>query len=70
MNLDQAKKQIYKELNVFHKFCYYGNRNQNEEFEGTIIKTFPSVFIIKLVDGSIKSFSYNDFIISCIKIIY
>lgn len=68
MNLNYAKEQVKQKIGVYSKFIYKGARNQIEEFEGTIIKCYPSVFIIKTSDNIIKSFSYNDFIIKNIKI--
>lgn len=44
-------------------FKYNGSRNQIEEFDGVIDKTYNSVFTIRLNDNNeIKSFSYNDII--------
>ncbi len=68
MNLNYAKEQVKQKIGVYSKFIYKGARNQIEEFEGAIIKCYPSVFIIKTSDNIIKSFSYNDFIIKNIKI--
>ena len=70
MNLDDAKRNISKYLNKKCRFIYKGTRNQTEEFEGKIIKMFPSVFTIELSDGSIKTFSYADYVIKSIKIVF
>jgi len=69
MNLNYAKERVKEKLGIYSKFIYKGSRNQIEEFEGTIVKCFPSVFIIKTNDNVIKSFTYNDYIIKNIKII-
>ena len=69
MNLDAAKRLVKEKLNIPLKFIYKGMRNQVEEFEGKIIKCYPSIFIIQTNNNIIKSFSYNDFIIKNIKII-
>ena len=69
MNLDFVKNNIAKELGISHHFLLSGSRNQIREFEGTIIKVFPAIFIIELKDGSILSFSYGDYVIKNIKII-
>lgn len=69
MNLDYAKNKIKEKLGIPLKFIYKGARNQVEEFEGTIVKCFPSVFIVETTDNVIKSFTYNDFIIKSIRII-
>jgi uncharacterized protein Veg len=64
MNKNTAKSFVFNNLNVRHKFIYKGMRNQNEEFYGVICNMYPAIFLIKLDDGSIKSFSYNDIIIN------
>ena len=69
MNLDTARKLVHSELGKVHGFLYKGMRNQNEIFDGRIIKCYPSIFIIEANNGQIKSFTYNDFIIKVIRII-
>ena len=66
MNLDSVKAIIANELGIYHRFIFCGARNQVMEFEGKIIKVFPAIFIIELLDGSIKSFSYNFLLIMVI----
>ena len=68
MNLSTVKKSIMEMLGNHYHFVYRGSRNQVEEFDGIILKCFPSIFLIQLDDGTCKSFSYNDFIIKNIKI--
>ena len=63
MNLNNIKKLILKEINKNHHFIVFGIRNQVEEFDGSIIKCYPSIFLIETSDNSIKSYSYNDYII-------
>lgn len=70
MNLEYIKRKIKENLNVNHHFIYRGSRNLVDEFDGTIIKAFPSVFLIQKDDGSICSFSYSDFIMNNLQIIY
>ncbi len=69
MNLDRAKETINSYLGKKCSFVYKGARNQVEKFDGIISNCFPYIFIIKLDNGQVKSFSYNDFIIKNIKII-
>lgn len=69
MNIDCIKKIIQNEVGILHHFEFHGSRNQIEEFTGTIIKTFSSIFIIRLTDGSIRSYSYGDYIIKFLRII-
>ena len=69
MNLNYAKRIVNDNIFVRHHFFYKGVRNQSEEFDGKIIKAYPSIFIIELLDNTIKSFSYNDIIVGNIKIV-
>ena len=69
MNIDCAKKIIHQNIGVFHHFVYYGSRNQKEEFDGVISEAYPAIFIIRLNNGSIRSFSYGDYIIHHIEIV-
>jgi len=69
MNLNSIKNFVLKNVGLEHKFLYKGLRNQSEEFIGAIIKVYPSIFIIELNDGTIKSFSYNDVVINNLKIL-
>ena len=52
-------------------FKFNGARNQIEEFNGKIIKLYPSIFIVSLVgdNDTIKSFSYSDLITESVEII-
>lgn len=64
MNIEKVRDRInlYKGKTI--SFRFNGNRNQIEEFSGTITDTYPSIFIVKVVDnGIVKSFSYNDVLI-------
>ena len=64
MNIEKIKDKVDlcvgKELN----FRFNGARNQIEEFIGVIENTYPSVFIVRVInDNRIKSFSYSDVLI-------
>ena len=63
MNINYIRNKIFEQINIKHLFIYKGNRNQIEKFEGEIVKCYSRIFIIKLLNGAIKTFSYNDFII-------
>ncbi len=69
MNINTVKKHIQENMGVFHHFKFHGSRNQLEEFDGVITELYPAIFIIQLCDGSIRSFSYGDFIIHYIEIV-
>ena len=53
---------------LLKRFVFHGTRNQNEEFEGTIIKMYNSLFLVKTIDGQIRSYSYADVLISNLEI--
>lgn len=64
MNIEKVKNQIdsYKGQTV--KLRFNGSRNQIEEFSATIIDTYPSIFLVKVIDSmQVKSFSYTDVLI-------
>lgn len=64
MNIEKVRDRInlYKGKTINFKFN--GTRNQIEEFSGTIIDTYPSIFIVKVRDReTVKSFSYSDVLI-------
>ena len=68
MNLKYVRNKILLLLNQGYFFVYKGNRNQIESFTGTIEKCYSRIFIIRLNDQSIKSFSYSDIIIGNLEI--
>jgi uncharacterized protein Veg len=62
--IDKVKNKINLYKGKTFKFKFNGARNKIEEFDGTIIDTYPSIFIVKVIDNnSIKSFSYSDVLI-------
>ena len=69
MNLNRAKSTILGLIKKQLFFEYKGSRNQVEVFSGRIVKCYSSIFIVELDNKTIKSFSYNDFIIGNLKII-
>ena len=62
MNLKYIIEQVESKRFKRKKFIYKGIRNQKEKFIGIIKKCYPNIFIVELVNGRIKSFSYNDII--------
>ena len=64
MNIEKVKDRINLYKGKVIKFKFNGTRNKIEEFSGTIVDTFPSIFIVKVIDNNIvKSFSYSDVLI-------
>ena len=69
MIMDKVRNKILSLIGVRKHFIFYGARNQNDNFFGKIIKVFPAIFIIELDNGQIRSYSYNDVLISNLKIV-
>ncbi len=64
MNIEKVRSKISSYKGQTMQFRFNGSRNQIEEFSATIIDTYPSVFIVKVIDSSlVKSFSYSDVLI-------
>ena len=61
INTIKKKMVLYKDKKL--RFKYNGSRNQIDEFVGYIECLYPNIFTIRLIDGRIKSFSYNDVLI-------
>lgn len=67
--MNKIKNKVIENVGLKHKFIFNGSRNQVEEFEGVINKTYNKVFTI-LVDGhTLKSFSYSDVLTNNLEIV-
>ena len=69
MNLNYIRNKIFLLLNQRYSFVYKGNRNQTERFVGFIEKCYSRIFVIRVLDDSIKTFSYSDIIIGNLEIL-
>ena len=69
MNLSIVKNEIKNEIGKMHTFRCKLSRGQSLVFNGSITKCYPAIFIVSDDNGNIYSFSYNDYIISNIKIV-
>lgn len=69
MMIEKIRNKIIENVGVKHKFRFNGARNQIEEFDGVISKTYPAIFTILSDDNVIKSFSYSDVLTNNIEII-
>lgn len=64
MTIEKVKDRITMYKGKVISFKFNGTRNKIEEFTGTIVDMYPSIFIVKIVDNNIiKSFSYSDVLI-------
>lgn len=70
MNKDALREKIQQKEGNDYFFVFNRSRNQVEKFSGTIIETYPSVFLVETREENprIKSFSYNDVITSSLEI--
>lgn len=69
MILDKVKELVKRSEGKTKKFVFHGTRNQKEEFIGVITKVYNSLFLIRTVDGQIRSYSYADVLISNLEIL-
>jgi len=70
MNLDKIKHNLESKKGKTLYFRFNGARNQTEEFEGKVIKTYHFVFLVEMSNDnkSIKSFSYTDVLTESLEI--
>ena len=69
MTIGMAKQLVKDNKGEIHSFRFRGARNQIEEFQGIITDTYPAIFIIRLQNEKIRSFSYSDVLIDNLKIL-
>ena len=69
MIIYRIKEKVESYLGEKKNFVFNGSRNQIEEFEGVISAVYPAVFLITLENGSVRSYSYSDLLISNLQII-
>ena len=70
MDVDKVRDEVKSQEGKILHFKFNGSRNQIVEFDGEIIETYHSIFVVKLVDdNNIKSFSYSDLITSSLEIL-
>ena len=63
MNIEVVRNDIMSKKGQCFNFKINAARNQSFEFKGKIIETYPSIFIVSLVnENRKKSFSYSDLI--------
>ena len=70
MNKELLRIKMAEKKGNNYNFIFNGSRNQVEKFSGTIIDTYPSVFLVETIEENprIRSFSYNDIITSSLEI--
>ena len=69
MNIVTVRENVKRFKGKDLKFKFNGARNQTEEFDGRIVETYKSIFIIYSdTDNRIKSFSYSDVLVDNLEI--
>ena len=67
--MNKIKLKVKENVGIKHKFVFNGSRNQTEEFEGIINKTYNKVFTILANGNTLKSFSYSDVLTNNLEIV-
>ena len=67
--MNKVKNKVKENVGIKHKFIFNGSRNQIEEFEGVINRTYNKVFTILVNDNTLKSFSYSDVLTNNLEIV-
>lgn len=60
MNVSHIRKYLKSKVGCSTIIVYYGSRNKKEVYRGILEMVYNNVFIVKMPDGLIKSFSYID----------
>ncbi len=68
MNINYIKRYLMIKIGSPVIIIYYGSRNKKEKYMGILSKIYNNVFIVKLYNGDIKSFSYNDILTKTVQL--
>lgn len=68
MNIKCIRRYLFTKIGSKIVVIYYGSRNHREKYRGILWKVYSNVFIIKLITGEIKSFTYIDILTKNIQI--
>lgn len=68
MNTRYIRRYLTTKIGSKMIVIYYGSRNHREKYKGILWKVYSNVFIIKLITGEIKSFTYIDILTKNIQI--
>lgn len=68
MNIRKIKQYLASKIGCKIVVIYYGSRNRKEKYDGILFKVYCNVFTIRLNNGEIKTFSYNDILTKTIRI--
>lgn len=68
MNIINIKNYLKTKIGSNIIIVYYGSRNKKEIYRGVLEKLYKNIFIVRLSNGDIKSFSYIDILTRTIHI--
>ena len=68
MNVKIIKNYLNTKVGSNIIVMYYGSRNKKEIYRGVLYKIYKNIFVIKLVNNNLKSFSYTDILTKTIQI--
>ena len=67
MNIKGIRNYLKTRLGSNVVIYYYGSRNRKEIYKGVLFRLYNNIFIIRLCNGEIKSFSYIDILTKTIQ---
>ena len=68
MNIIMIKNYLRGKVGSNIMIIYYGSRNRKEIYKGILCKLYRNIFIIRLCNGDVKSFSYSDILTKTIRV--
>ena len=60
MNIVNIRNYLRENVGFNIIVIYRGSRNRKEVYKGVLFSVYRNVFLIKLFNGEVKSFSYSD----------
>ena len=68
MNIISIKNYLRTKVGSKIVIVYYGSRNRKEIYRGTLCKLYGNIFMIRLANGDVKSFSYCDILTRTVRV--
>lgn len=68
MNIKTIKKYLTSKIGSKIILIYHGSRNRQEKYVGVLFRIYNNIFVIRLSDGTIKSFNYFDILTKTVQI--
>ncbi len=68
MNIRYIKNYLSTKIGCKIVVIYYGSRNRKVKYIGYLDRLYANIFVVKLINGEIKSFMYNDIITKTVRI--